>query len=581
MKNTEKILVEQWLPGNSIVYILKTVNGKKQWSPFLEIPKGEQGVLPKGPKETPELILEGFKKSLEELPDPDAKRDVKKEKLTSSQTYAWCVCKDLDNYIRKDGKTVKVPFHINNAEAFGTFIIDRPSYINNMDLVCQHLNYFIEFYDKDKELILAYLKIKSLIDNKEQAYIPPENFRSMLFSILFSPSILNKIDAFVEDNYLLHIDEDSKTKKYSEQTKFTDRHTKIIYKASTAIKIIIVPVMHYLHASGLAQNAYLHKFFMKVFDVVSDPDVNILNKFYVWIEKDVKLEVSRSAPLWKKLSAYGSNPVIWMTQLLQKHLVVDSFYKYRFDSNPVTMNYVIIRNQIGFMSSTKFEHNVIDITPEAGANNSNELTKLDKILMQAAKVDESSIVISEASINRTIKKIVYEMGNPIKDEEVEFYMKYHKLNTKLQMVLVQYYFAQYFNGFLDLKLVQKRQYMILMLCLKKKLQALGFEYLPYIISSNIEGKTNARIIQNNAFKEKLTNSYMYEILERDKFSIIKKMYDDENTKNKNPKLQLMSMIVNSRFSYVDYQMGTNQLGELIELNQDDVCDEFIRFMNMI
>ena len=74
---------------------------------------------------------------------------------------------------------------------------------------------------------------------------------------------------------------------------------------------------------------------------------------------------------------------------------------------------------------------------------------------------------------------------------------------------------------------------------------------------------------------------MYEILERDKFSIIKKMYDDENTKNKNPKLQLMSMIVNSRFSYVDYQMGTNQLGELIELNQDDVCDEFIRFMNMI
>ena len=47
-----------------------------------------------------------------------------------------------------------------------------------------------------------------------------------------------------------------------------------------------------------------------------------------------------------------------------------------------------------------------------------------------------------------------------------------------------------------------------MVCLKKYLLGLGYIYLPMIISSNVLGKTNSRMIQNNKFKDIIIMRYL-------------------------------------------------------------------------
>ena len=158
-------------------------------------------------------------------------------------------------------------------------------------------------------------------------------------------------------------------------------------------------------------------------------------------------------------------------------------------------------------------------------------------------------------------------------------MAFHHINPKIQRRLVNDFFAKEFSGHNDLKNVTKRQYITLMVCLKKYLLGLGYIYLPMIISSNVLGKANSRMIQNNKFKDKLENTPMYNIMNSEKFSILNKVY--ENDRNKDPKLQLLSLILNSKFTYVDYDMGIDKMDEIIEYNEDALCSEFINFYSMV
>ncbi len=575
----KRIFVERWIPRGSKVYIL---NNKKEWEEFYSIGEEASGECPEFDSNGLIIDLQGCKLSVDDLPDEKIKVK-EKDKVKPGHCKAWAVTPYLKEYIYKDGRTARVPFQylLNDPdmELFGTFIIKRPAYANKLDLICQHLNYFIEFYDKDNELLFGYLKLKHIINNKQGYEIHPSTFKSMLYSILFSNSMLDKIASFVDDNYILNIDEEDGNKKFSDQTRFTDKHVKILYRASTATKMIIIPLIYYIYVNGHDQNYYIHQYVKPIFNLVSEPNVDILRKFNIWIAQYVEVNVNKNSSIWSKLEAYGENPVQAASNLLNKHIITDSLYKYRFNDNPVKLNYVIIKEQIGYMNIDKFNHNVIDITPQKGSTSNNDLTKLDKLLQSSAKIDESTIVITEASIKRNMQKVLNKMGATIDEKEINFYMAFHHINPKIQRRLVNDFFAKEFSGHNDLKNVTKRQYITLMVCLKKYLLGLGYIYLPMIISSNVLGKTNSRMIQNNKFKDKLENTPMYNIMNSEKFSILNKVY--ENDRNKDPKLQLLSLILNSKFTYVDYDMGIDKMDEIIEYNEDALCSEFINFYSMV
>ena len=259
-----------------------------------------------------------------------------------------------------------------------------------------------------------------------------------------------------------------------------------------------------------------------------------------------------------------------MDELLKDKIISETMFKYRFDKNVVSFNYVVLEKQLGFFLIEPYKTNRIELSAKKDLSG---LSGLDKLEMNSSKLDESIVILSDINIKQTIKRIKKNMHMDISDDELEFYRNNLKI-TRLQSQLVFYYYAKYFNGYRDLNLLNRTQYLKLLIMLKKRLQYQNFIYFPQIISANIESKLNARTIRNDKFLTKIQTSQIYQSLVENKYSTL------ENINKGDTILNLLSTLLNTTFTFVDYE-HPDMLGNPIELNQDMVSDEFLNFLNQL
>ena len=205
------------------------------------------------------------------------------------------------------------------------------------------------------------------------------------------------------------------------------------------------------------------------------------------------------------------------------------------------------------------------------------------MLMNSTKIDEGVISLADINIRLTIERIKRDIDVPISDEEIDYYIAHHKPD-KIQIQLVSAYYTKYFGSYRDLNLLTRRDYITLLLLLKKKLLIeLGYETdengeihyasLPYILTGNLVDKVNTRIIRNNKFIAKIEESYMYNELITKKYALL------ESIKPESIK-QLLSSIVNTRFTYVTWEFP-ELLGTEIVYPEDKISDELLFFLNSI
>ena len=205
------------------------------------------------------------------------------------------------------------------------------------------------------------------------------------------------------------------------------------------------------------------------------------------------------------------------------------------------------------------------------------------MLMNSTKIDEGVISLADINIRLTIERIKRDIDVPISDEEIDYYITHHKPD-KIQIQLVSAYYTKYFGSYRDLNLLTRRDYITLLLLLKKKLLIeLGYETdengeihyasLPYILTGNLVDKVNTRIIRNNKFIAKIEESYMYNELITKKYALL------ESIKPESIK-QLLSSIVNTRFTYVTWEYP-ELLGTEIVYPEDKISDELLFFLNSI
>jgi hypothetical protein len=238
------------------------------------------------------------------------------------------------------------------------------------------------------------------------------------------------------------------------------------------------------------------------------------------------------------------------------------------------------------------------------------------MLMNLSKIDEGIVLMSDINIPMTIKFLKRRFDIEIDNDEIDFYVKHHK-PSEIQILLVHSYFAKYFGSYRDLHLCTRRDYITLMLLLKKKLMIeLGYDKdfeddendivyeesaedetenidiecddetnavytdsdmrpvaLPYIISGNLSDHINTRVIRNIKFTEKIENSYTFQKLQEENhkyLNIIKPAYD----------MGLVSSLINTRFTYVEYE-HPELLGQEITYNDNKIADEILFFLNSI
>ena len=493
-----------------------------------------------------------------------------------------------------DGRLIKIDF----SKVFGNkleelnipdierFLIKKSSYQANLELVARYINYFIEFYDEDNELLMSYLKLKYIIDNKNKVHkVGVKLMKSYIYNILITPSVVEKIKKMTEDNYLLDIDSDKKIQTYSEDTRFTDLHARILLSASTAAKIMLPVTIHFLSTEGATFEMIkgIYSFFRPTLDLFAEDGVDMYTKLRVWIGKMVDANVMGNRNAWQdKAVIYDDVSNAKAISLFEKDIMVDTFYKYMYEpdfkkgkwveSNPIMLNNVVISSQLKFSNRTRYKYHITEISANTNGDEG-ELSGMDKLLMNASKIDETLIILAEENMSESIERMRSQLPF-ITDEEIDYYYRNCKI-TKLHQTLINYYYAKYFGGFVELNFAPKRQLITLLVMMKRRLMKDGFIYLPQLLSGNIEGKMSNRVIQNSKFLNKIETSPLYKVIMEEKYSIIIDLKKENNSI-----IGILSSLINSKFTFVDFDMQ-EVLGDPIMICQDTLSDEFINFIGII
>jgi len=208
-----------------------------------------------------------------------------------------------DNIILYDGKLIVIPFdkifNRQNNEALNNFIIKKESYVKKLDHITHYINYFIKYYDDDNELLLSYLKLKFLIDNKSNN-IPISTFIKLVYNILLTDSMIEKINKLVEDNYYIDLSPEDTNKKYNETLEFTEEHAKVLMSISMAMKLMVPVMFHYLNSYGLIkERSYIFRFYEGLFDTFGN-NIDIYNKLWVSIYAKVNVNYVRNSVIWEQ-----------------------------------------------------------------------------------------------------------------------------------------------------------------------------------------------------------------------------------------------------------------------------------------
>lgn len=211
-----------------------------------------------------------------------------------------------DTIVTYDGKLIKIPFdeifNKPNIEALNTFIIKKESYVSRLPELIHYINYFIKYYDSDNELIMSYLKLKFIIDDKRKK-IKTGKFIDAIYNILFTDTLKAKIEKLVEDNYYIDLSSDNVDKKYDESLEFTEAHAKTMMKISMSMKIMVPVMFHYINNHNLIKKYgstdTLYRFYERLFDLY-DPEIDLYNKLYISTWSKVNVSFLRNRASWEQ-----------------------------------------------------------------------------------------------------------------------------------------------------------------------------------------------------------------------------------------------------------------------------------------
>jgi hypothetical protein len=452
------------------------------------------------------------------------------------------------------------------------YVTFKDSYVKQFEHIAQYVNYFIKYYDDDDELIMNYFYCKFMIDSKKTN----PNRKSMIewiYKYFITPTMYEKVMTMVEDNYRIDLAQNKEPdKQYTESLEFTNRHAKLLMGISIFIKMLIPLVMHYISVvKGKKEVKNLILYYRPLFVMVyKKENVNLYAKMFHSSSVKVNFNEANNPLIWEKYAANSVDGVSYAEELLDKNLIVDNVFKYNFHQSIINFNSVILKTQLDYRCIKNFGINMREISTE---KDSDGLSYLDKLEMDMVKIDENNILLSKVNIKDTIKRIKQKTHIKVSKDEVEYYLKNTKVN-QISKSLVFYYYSKIFGGFTDLNHITIDKYMKLMILMKRRLAYNGFIFLSQIISANVDGRINNRMIHNNKMLDRTRNTDTYKNIVDQKYEVLR------NSGKEDTVLALLSTLLNTSFLFVDYD-EKDKLGQKIFMDYDSLSQEFLDFVNSI
>lgn len=479
--------------------------------------------------------------------------------------------------------TLKIPFHKYSnftglKKDINIFVLKKKrAYANHKVLICGYINYFIENYDHDNELITSYLQLKFMVDENIMFKDDPEYFIEYLYDFLLTDTMVEKIQQMTNDLYYIDLEEQNKksNNNYSDTIQFNNNHGKIIMAISVAMKIMIPIATHYIYKSGISGTGASDRFLIRCYEDLHsyfEGEYEINNKFYELISSRIMMTTKDDATIWKQGEIRGLDYEGQTMDSLDK-LYVDIIPKLAFSGNVIHYTINSMDNNIRNKLNEKYD---VDYSPVT-AKQVDGLSGFEKMEMHTSRFDESVLIQNKINLKQTIAKLQKKLMVDFDEDEIDYYME--NLDIKpFQRDLVFQYFAKYFGSPRELYSCNKRSYCKLIILMKRDLFNKRFMFLQHILTSRL---THFMDISRAAKKKQMTkvlNSERYKNLMEYKYSAVKGMFNV----GKNMIENYVGMITSGKFELVDYEYKENTGKTLnTKKNVDLICEELLRFIEEI
>lgn len=476
----------------------------------------------------------------------------------------------------------------NNNKNLNLFVITRKAYLKRVSFYSQYINFFVKYYDEDKEYMTSMLIVKYLIDNNDREYSYAEFMKDVINKIM-TDSVIEKITQLVNDEYMVemtpdagdNIDEHGKPILHALQ--FTDDQCKALLGISTAFKLLIPVLSHYYakrsnELNKLARERqikevtiveYFYEAIIGIFNLFDKNTYNTFNKLVatvsLWLDRQDSSMVDRA-------SMRGITKVNELNSTL-KTVITELIPKYVFRMNVVKMNHVSVRSRMRnvYASSDKL---VIYEPQTKGVADNGELSGLDIIDANAVNYDDISFIISRTNITTVIESLKHKYNISVSKDELLFYSD--NLNQNMYFNKILEFFAEDFGSYYDLRYIKKKkEFVTLMVIFKHVMTNRGFRYIQHIFTGVRSSKSSGKRISAKQVL-KITNSPRYkEILDNYSHTYVE---PDENKRDNI--LDTIVSLLSTPMQYLDFREPDHNWDD-IEIDNDIVSDEYLRFIEMI
>ncbi len=463
--------------------------------------------------------------------------------------------------------------------------IPKKAFVNAINLSVRYINYFIEYFDDDDELLFAYFNIMFRL-HQHDSPIMPDDFADYVLGWFTSDSLRDKVVRMVEYNTDSSLIKSSTGKSYNESIQLTVEHLKAIMGISMFHRFTIPVVSHYyklyrkeMDACGMKDsNLYFRIFasFIRLFDDVYD--ISLYNKIYNTASTRISKTRNSEKPMWERLGNYGSTPVSYVHILMLEYLN-DISQKTVFDRSAITYLHKCfdraVRNEL--TKADKYE--LSTMTMESSDNVNETITKWDRWQISKSKHSEKERIRGYVSIKDIIQRLGMKFGLDFETfpKEVSDEYEYYRENIKrpmdkIQTKLIQLYLANKLECAEDVKMPEFPDIVKIIMIMKRDLSKRNYLYLPFFISSEISSDPNQIHKCNKKRAEKLFTNHPLYTTWKDQYV---DTYEFINTDDIYSDLKiLMSSPI---YPVVDYEYEHVRGNKMVP-GEEVVVDEYIRLL---
>ena len=130
-------------------------------------------------------------------------------------------------------------------EGHSTFIIKKGHIKKYIDIIIHTINYYLKFYDQEKELFTALASIKYICDKRTNVSV--KSFKKLVMTRIVTPKFVKNVKAMIEDLYCVTINDSGNN--YN-APKITNHLAKQINAVSLAIKLIYPLCVHFSNVNS-------------------------------------------------------------------------------------------------------------------------------------------------------------------------------------------------------------------------------------------------------------------------------------------------------------------------------------------